>query len=459
MRKVLILLIALGLYSCKPLLEVNLMGIEEKNLIEGSYIIDLKEDKFMPILVEYQGSDFLKDTSELIKIESNKIQDIKELGEKYGLELKTEDILVYTSSVFYIENASPEVIKKMLKDTKNVSGVQQDFTIHDIRAKMQGSDPIPQDIRAKMQESGFGTEDIRAKMQELGYDLSNFSSLGVTYVGGGKNPVNPDSRIWIVDSGIDGSHHDFTGQFTSDKDKSWVDSSPDEENPLIDYLGHGTHCAGLAAANAFNQTQPGNEGLIGMNGVSPGAQLVSLKVFANDRTAKWNWLRFALEYAGKYASESDVVSLSLGEMANCNSNGIKGQLESLSIKKVFVVMAAGNGENGIGVSASGFLPGCVDGLNGVFTIGSMRQDYVFPTMPNYFSIFSNFGTVLDWVAPGEVIFSTFPGNSYAVSSGTSAATAIVAGIIHANGGEPEPFATVIGPPGTSTYRIGKRITP
>ncbi|OOG71886.1 S8 family serine peptidase, partial [Algoriphagus sp. A40] len=423
-----------------------------------SYIIDLKEDRFVPILKEYEESDFENDKEKLDQVEKEKIENIQRYASKFDLNVDPEDIFIYTSSGFLVRNIDPSKLKKLRKDTKNISSIQQNFTMQDIRARMQSIGPLPQNIRARMQGPNPGLEDIRARMQEWGYDTTKFTSKGILTVGGGENPVTTNRKIWIVDSGIDGNHHDFTGQLGSTLHKSWVETSPDELNPLIDFIGHGTHGAGAAAGRAYNQTQPNSSELIGMNGVSPGAQLVSLKVFANDRTSEWAWFLEALEYAGKKAKKGDVISLSLGGYGSCTDTTLNKTLKYLSKKKLFVVMAAGNGVDGVGVNVNGFLPACVDGLEGVYTIGSVRQDFLFPNFPFSFSVFSNFGTQLDWMVPGELIFSTYPGNNYSVSSGTSVATAMVAGIIHANGGPPIEFATVVGPPGTKTYNIGRRKT-
>ncbi|SDA52006.1 hypothetical protein SAMN03080617_00847 [Algoriphagus alkaliphilus] len=57
---------------------------------------------------------------------------------------------------------------------------------------------------------------------------------------------------------------------------------------------------------------------------------------------------------------------------------------------------------------------------------------------------------VNWMAPGENVFSTFPGNQYATMSGISMAAALVAGLIHSKGGIPsairnESFNGVIYP--------------
>lgn len=444
------LLVGLLVCSCTKTQEedfYNPLGIDKKYLIEGSYVIDLREDKFIPILEEFNDIDLSKDPERKKKIEKERKEAIQDFASKYGFSVAPENIFIYSSSGFLLEEVKKEDVLKLSEDNEHVSAIQQDFTIQDIRARMQNIGPIPQDIRARMQDS-------------WGYDNTGFSSKAVLYVGGGVNPVNTNRKIWIIDSGIDSTHQDLKGQFTSGLDTSWVSTSNEEKNPLIDYIGHGTHCAGIAAGKAFNQTQPNNGDLIGMNGISPGAQLVSLKIFGNDREARWSWLRSAIHYVAKNCQKDDVVSLSLGAFvqnaSSCGANGLSSALSRLASKEAFVVMAAGNGIEGVGVNVNTFQPGCVDGLTGIYTIGSVRMDFEYPANPISFSVFSNFGSALDWVAPGELIFSTYPGNRYAISTGTSASTAMVAGIIHANGGDPAIIGSVAGPPGFTLYNIAKR---
>ena len=448
MKKIVILLIGIGLFSCKTseLESVKrLSSIAEENLIAASYVVKLRDDKYVPMLVEFQKTGFQRDSTTIATLEIAKKNEIQDFASGYGLTILPENFYVYASSGFFIENLDMETLGDLIEDTVNVQSVQQDFTFQDIRARMQQIGPFPEDIRARMQD-------------QWGYDPTGFTSRAVTFVGGGANPVTTSRKIWIVDSGIDANHQDLRDQLTSGLDISWVTTSVDEANPKIDFSGHGTHCAGLAAGKAFNLTLPPNPYAIGMNGVSPGAQLVSLKVFANDRTARWNWIEGALEYVAENSRSGDVVSMSLGGyVGSCNAHRLDVPLANLSGVGVFVVMAAGNGENGVGVYGNKFLPGCVDGIAHVYTIGSMRIDFEYPSIPKSFSVFSNFGSNVDYVAPGEMIFSTFPGDTYAVTSGTSAATAIVAGIIHANGGPPiNSGVSVVGPPGTSTYIVGKR---
>ncbi|MBA4301635.1 MAG: hypothetical protein C0433_16260 [Cyclobacterium sp.] len=120
----------------------------------------------------------------------------------------------------------------------------------------------------------------------------------------------------------------------------------------------------------------------------------------------------------------------------------------LGTKGLFVEMSAGNVDNQTSSNQSSQnFPGCINGPN-VFTIGSNAFDY------NGFTAFSPYGKLgvpsVNWMAPGENVFSTFPGNQYATMSGISMAAALVAGLIHSKGGIPsairnESFNGVIYP--------------
>lgn len=57
---------------------------------------------------------------------------------------------------------------------------------------------------------------------------------------------DPSITIGIIDSGVDGSHQDLTGRTA---DGSWKDFSDDNQPNPVDYLGHGSHVAGIAVGS------------------------------------------------------------------------------------------------------------------------------------------------------------------------------------------------------------------
>jgi hypothetical protein len=426
--------------------QFNPIGVDSANLIPGSYLFYLDESTFIPILNDRIINQKEAIESALIAQKKAAIIDYFKASSKFLL--KEENVFVLSFSGVLIEGISETVVDELLKDNI-IKAVQQNFTFQNIRATMQSNGPMIQNIRPTMQ-------------QEWQYDVDNHTSTNVSFVNPNQVVGDTNHKIWIVDTGVDSSHQDLNVIDDPEYSKSFVDTEPD---PLYDILGHGTHCAGIASGKAHNNSNPD---LLGMNGVSPGAPIVSVKVIDWNGEGKWTSVIYALDHIFLKANEGDVVSLSIGSLLPGSSsnnlctpgNGntlreIIKQIKNLADKGVFVIMAAGNIEK----PSEKFYPGCFNN-NNVITIGSTNTVYSFldNTYSSTFSTFSNYGIPsIDFVAPGEFMFSTFPNNHYAVLSGTSMATALVAGIVHAKGALPSKVGAEIvsGPPGTTTYPIAK----
>ncbi|WP_343853716.1 S8 family peptidase [Algoriphagus jejuensis] len=317
-----------------------------------------------------------------------------------------------------------------LRAFTDVRQIRPNFRIQSTRARMQ-SDPIPQSTRARMQSD---------------YDVSYQTSNGVIFVGGPEIPPNLNRKVWVIDTGIDSSHPDLAaqvvlgGQFA----KSFVQSEP---NPYEDGNGHGTFSAGLIGAKS---TDPTDE-FVRMNGVAPGAKLVSVKVLNNEGEGSWGTVLLGLSHALINSSPGDIISLSLGgdfpEACDFfNRSWFKNFRLSVKNKGVLVVMSAGNlGEDmpGPGQSSTINFPGCLTGENFI-AVGSISVSGELNSVVE----FSNFSYMampaIDYVAPGKGIFSTTKDQVYEIRSGTSASAAIVSGIIYARGGLPLSNETIRG---------------
>ncbi|WP_373398130.1 S8 family serine peptidase [Algoriphagus halophilus] len=395
--------------------------------IEGSYLFYLDEDHFRPIIPENSLKlSEIEITPDLIGLKKGEIMNF--FSETFNLKITPEDVFVLSFSAARVSEITEEQALQILNDPK-VKSAQNDFTIQNIRPKMQGEGPVEQNIRPKMQE-------------EWQYDSIKHSSTNVEFVNPEGKVGNTTNKIWIVDTGVDGNHQDLNVITDPEYSKSFVDT---ETNPLMDILGHGTHCAGIAAGLAHHQSDPN---VLGMNGVSPGAPIVSVKVINWYGEGVWSKVLDAMEHVILKSSPGDIISMSFGDKLPGNANPNKclpmptsstnnkryllNQIEILASNGVYVVMASGN----TGESSEGFFPGCFDFNDMVMTVGSIKTTYDFTTgdYNSSFSVFSSRGIPsIDFVAPGEFMFSTFPHNLYAVLSGTSMSTAMVAGIIHANG--------------------------
>ncbi len=227
-------------------------------------------------------------------------------------------------------------------------------------------------------------------------------------------------KIAILDSGIDKDHPMLRGRVVLEKDFSG-------EGYTYDVLGHGTHCAGIAAGSTAGG------GLY--NGVAPGAQLINAKVMNSEGEGTESEIIAGLNWAldpngdGNIEDGADVISMSLGgPYADLDSPLASAVREAVSMGAVVVVAAGNCGRdcpsrdcNGyIGVETPGVVPEAL-------TVGAVDKS-------GQWACFSSGGLVNgsvikpDVVAPGVLISSSVPGG-YDAWSGTSMAAPHVAGAV------------------------------
>ena len=242
-----------------------------------------------------------------------------------------------------------------------------------------------------------------------------------------------DVDIAIIDTGIDLSHADLNVVSGVDcrrlnRKTGQCKAGGNDDN------GHGTHCAGTAAAL---------DNGIGVIGVAPGARLHAIKVLDSKGSGFLSWIIQGLDHAAANADVIDVVNLSLGGSGYDDTDGqdcsLSNDAEHIAIcalvnAGVTVVVAAGNESDDaanhtpaafdevITVSALADFDGKPGGLGtGSFAFSSCTED-----VDDSLACFSNYGHDVDIMAPGVGIYSTVIGG-YGSSSGTSMAAPHVAG--------------------------------
>ncbi|MBN3581730.1 S8 family serine peptidase [Algoriphagus aestuarii] len=417
---------------------LNPLGVSSKQLIEGSYLFYLDENEFVPIVNGPKEDMAGQISPEIIGDKKLKIKDY--FKQAHDISINDENIFVISFSGFLMENISEKDAER-IKKHQFVIAAQQNFTFQNIRPSMQ-SNPIPENIRPSMQEN-----------QTWQYDSQNKTSTNVSFV----NPLtivgSEEHKIWIIDTGIDGTHKDLNvigtvmeGGVNVEYSKSFV---PSEPNPLEDFLGHGTHCAGIASGKAHAPNDPNQ---LGMNGVSPGAPVVSIKVINKNGFGIWAKVVKALEHVYSLANSGDIINMSIGaewqgpstinycSNPHGNLNKVLEQIGDLAtIKNVYVVIAAGNEK----IKSENYFPGCyVPTLtnDSTITVASIKTTFDFEQGIYLTPVYSDYSSykspTIDFVSPGEEMFSTYPGNSYRVMSGTSMSTALMSGIIHARNSLP-----------------------
>jgi len=237
-------------------------------------------------------------------------------------------------------------------------------------------------------------------------------------------PVTGSATLAVLDTGIDATHPDLAGRIGAGQ--SFTASIP-----TVDTNGHGTALAGIAAADVNNG--------IGIAGVaySP-VTILPVQVLQADGTG-WD----ADVVAGVlWAADNNADVILMGFSSTEYSAALADAITYAQGKGVVIVAASGND----GTST----PTYPAGMSGV--IGVAATDNT-----NTIATFSNTGSA-SVAAPGVAILATKPGSAYTVSSGTSAASAEVAGLatlLAANGKSAAEIATQI--KGTTDPVLGSAI--
>ena len=204
--------------------------------------------------------------------------------------------------------------------------------------------------------------------------------------------------VAIVDTGVDLDHPDLAGLLVPGYDS--VGAIPQVDGGEVDDInGHGTFCAGCAAAEGDNATQ-----VVGM-GWNMRIMPIKATPGSSGSTALGNLTRGARWAAENGATVVNVSFSGVGGPAiNATGNYVAEQ-------GALLFWAAGNN----GVRLGGFDHGNTV-VVGASDINDNRAG------------FSNYGDPIDVFAPGAGVRATFVGGGQGTSSGTSFATPIAAGV-------------------------------
>ncbi|WP_408009872.1 S8 family peptidase [Pseudalkalibacillus sp. A8] len=206
---------------------------------------------------------------------------------------------------------------------------------------------------------------------------------------------DPSVKIAVIDTGVDYNHPDLNGKVLQGYD------FVDDDNDAIDENEHGTHVAGIAAANTDN-----GEGIAGL---APEASILPVRVLDADGSGSLDDVAQGIRYAADQGAQ--VINLSLG--GKIGSQTLEEAVNYAWEQGSVVVAAAGN--------ESTPLPSYPAYYENAIAVAATDQD-------DALAYFSNYGTWVDIAAPGVDIYSTIPNGGYASYSGTSMASPVVAGV-------------------------------
>jgi len=214
-------------------------------------------------------------------------------------------------------------------------------------------------------------------------------------------------KIGVVDTGMVYTHEDLSGNYIGGYDFGDNDDIP------YDISWHGTHVSGTVGAVGNNVT--------GVVGVCPTASLMALKIFNADGIAYVSDEVEAINYA--ISNGITLLNLSIGDPQYSFSE--KAALISFGDSDGLAVISAGNSLQDSDVYP--IYPAAYDLPNIISVAASNQTDglalFSGPDPGSNYGFFT-----VDLAAPGKLILSTYPPNSYQYSSGTSMASPHVTGV-------------------------------
>lgn len=208
-------------------------------------------------------------------------------------------------------------------------------------------------------------------------------------------------RVGIVDTGIDLSHVDLLNK-TKACASALTGIGVVTEGACQDDNLHGTHVAGTVTANTNNG--------VGVAGVAPNAELAVFKALNSAGFGWWADVIAGIHWAHT-SGGAKIISLSLGSYDG--DEDLQREVQEATKAGALIIAAAGNDGDDTANYPAAYAE--------VMSVASVSQD-------GQRSWFSNCNGDVEIAAPGEDIWSTFPGNSYGIISGTSMSTPHVSGV-------------------------------
>lgn len=213
-------------------------------------------------------------------------------------------------------------------------------------------------------------------------------------------------RVAVIDSGVDGMHEDLSANINKSLSYDLITGT----NTLIDINGHGTHVAGIIAGVANNKH--------GIAGVSYNAELLSYRVTQHtDQGEVTNSSYIADAINRGVNAGARVINISLGGYY-IHDNVLEKAVNSATERGVVVVCAGGNGLGGQ-PQTNPIYPADYEACISVVATNQYNgRDNKF-----------DYNQYKDIAAPGIDITSTVYKGGYAIKTGTSMASPMVAGVI------------------------------
>jgi subtilisin family serine protease len=294
---------------------------------------------------------------------------------------------------------------QMLKEVTDADNIiskklgKEDYTAEELAAIIDPDDDEQKNIAVLTQMLSYG-----GSIPEFMVRLNG----GIDYYDGRmKNHFNMDTDFRGV---LNDNPYDIT-------DTSYGNNDVDGPNPKKEDALHGTHVAGIIAAERGNG--------IGMDGVAQNVEIMVARAVPDGDEYDKD-VALAIRYAVDNGAK--VINTSFGKGYSQNPEWVWDAIKYAGKKDVLIVNAAGN--DGVDLDITTSYPNDQNGTgaemsDNFITIGALNYKYG----KEMVATFSNYGaTSVDLFSPGVKIWSTTPLDTYEYLQGTSMASPNVAGV-------------------------------
>ncbi len=295
------------------------------------------------------------------------------------------------------ENLTEHIIKISVADDREIETLKQSPCIESV------------ELDKKVRKASYNDPyyELKWYLHNTGQELlfsTGLNNIDIDFPEAQSKLTTKEVKVAVIDTGVD-EIAELTGKVLTGY--NFVDDNTNTD----DVDGHGTFMASMISSKSNNSS--------GIVGLYEPAKILPVKVLADDGYGFMSDIIAGIDYA--ISQNAKVLNLSLG---GGYSSALNTVIEKAYNQNIIVVAASGNDGMLIDGNNRQSPVGNDGDANWVIGVGSHDNQ-------GNVSDFSNFGSSVDILAPGEEIVGVGVDNIVGVVDGTSIATAIVAGVIAA----------------------------